>query len=113
MLQRGYEVKFVPIKTSKRIGKSTVRQIRDGLNTIMLIVRLIVLFNPLRFFLPPAIVMVIVGSVYGVVRAVASGQGIPVLSALIVVAGMITAMFGLLADQLSSLRTEMFEKDRS
>ncbi len=111
MLQRGYDVRFLPITASKRIGKSTVRQFRDGLNTVLLIIRLIVIFNPLRFFLPPAIGLVVLGSVYGFVRAWMSGLGIPVLSALLVVAGMITAMFGLLADQLSSLRKEMFEQN--
>jgi glycosyltransferase involved in cell wall biosynthesis len=111
MVQRGYDVRFVPIKASRRIGKSSVRQVRDGLNTVLLIVRLIVMFNPLRFFLPPAAGLILLGAVYGFVRAWQSGLGIPVLSALLIVAGMITAMFGLLADQLSSLRKEMFEKN--
>jgi len=54
LVQRGYEVEFVPITAHKRAGRSTVRPLRDGLNTIWLMVRLILLFNPQRFFLPPA-----------------------------------------------------------
>jgi glycosyltransferase involved in cell wall biosynthesis len=111
LLQRGYNVNFMPIRTGKRVGKSTVRQLRDGWNTVVLIVRLIVLFNPLRFFTPPAIGLVLVGMAYGLLRAWYSGLGIPVLSALLVIAGILTVFFGLLADQLSSLRKEMFERD--
>ena len=33
LLQRGYDVIFPPIRTRERIGKSTVKQIRDGFNT--------------------------------------------------------------------------------
>ena len=111
MLQRGYNVKFVPIRTGKRVGKSTVRQLRDGSNTVFLVIRLIVLFNPLRFFMPPALALVLVGTGYGIARAWYSGLGIPVLSALLVIAGVLTVFFGLLADQLSSLRKEMFESN--
>jgi glycosyltransferase involved in cell wall biosynthesis len=113
VMQRGYDVEFVPITTRERVGKSTVKQFRDGLNTIYLIMRLIVLFNPNRFFLPPAITMVLFGLVYGFVKAFRLHHGFPVLALLLVSTGLITAMFGLLADQISSLRREMYEKDVS
>ena len=82
-----------------------------GLTAIYLIVRLIVLFNPTRFFLPPAFLMIVAGLIYGIVRAVIGREGIPTLAVLVIVTGLITAMFGLLADQVSALRREMFEKD--
>ena len=113
VMQRGYDVEFVPITTRERVGKSTVKQFRDGLNTIYLIVRLIVLFNPTRFFLPPALVMIVTGLAYGFIKAFRFHHGFPVLALLLVSTGFITAMFGLLADQISSLRREMYEKDVS
>jgi glycosyltransferase involved in cell wall biosynthesis len=113
VMQRGYDVEFVPITTRERVGKSTVKQFRDGLNTIYLIVRLIILFNPTRFFLPPAVVMILTGLIYGFVKAFRLHHGFPVLALLLVSTGFITAMFGLLADQISSLRREMYEKDES
>lgn len=113
LMQGGYDVKFVPITARKRIGKSTVKQLRDGLNTIYLIIRLIILFNPTRFFLPPAAVMVVTGLIYGFVKAYRLHQGFPVLALLLVSTGLITAMFGLLADQISALRREICERDDS
>jgi glycosyltransferase involved in cell wall biosynthesis len=112
LLQRGYDVVFHPVQTRERIGKSTVRQIRDGFNTIFLMIRLIVLFNPLRFFVPPSILLVLIGLIYGLSLALIKGNGVPTLSLLLVMTGLIAMMFGLLADQISSLRKEMFEKDR-
>jgi glycosyltransferase involved in cell wall biosynthesis len=112
MFQRGYDVKFVPITTRKRLeGKSTVRKLRDGLNAIRLMVRLIILFNPERFFLPPALAMIALGAGYGVYKAMVRGQGIPTLAVLVIVTGLITGLFGLLADQISTLRIEVFERD--
>ena len=113
VMQRGYDVEFLPITTRERVGKSTVKQFRDGMNTIYLIMRLIVLFNPTRFFLPPAIAMIVTGLVYGFVKAFRLHHGFPVLALLLVSTGLITGMFGLLAEQISSLRREMYEKDVS
>jgi glycosyltransferase involved in cell wall biosynthesis len=112
LLQRGYDVTFHPIRTRERVGKSTVKQLRDGFNTVFLMIRLIVLFNPLRFFLPPSILLVVSGLIYGLSLALIRGHGVPTLALLMVMTGLIATMFGLLADQISSLRKEMFEKDR-
>lgn len=111
VLHRGYEVKFMRITTGKRFGHSTVRQARDGLNSVFLMVRLIVLFNPRRVFLPPALVLVVCGLLYGLNTAMLVGKGFPTLAVLAVMTGLITGMFGLIADQISSLRLELFERD--
>jgi glycosyltransferase involved in cell wall biosynthesis len=113
VLQRGYDVEFLPITTRERVGKSTVKQFRDGMNTVHLIMRLIMLFNPTRFFLPPAVIMILAGLVYGFIKAFRLHHGFPVLALLLVSTGLITGMFGVLADQISSLRREMYEKDVS
>lgn len=52
MLTCGEDVKYVPIEYSARIGKSKIRPIRDTLNFIQLIIRTVLLFDPLRVFLP-------------------------------------------------------------
>ncbi|MDD5071715.1 MAG: glycosyltransferase family 2 protein, partial [Patescibacteria group bacterium] len=45
----GYNVKYIPIKVNKRVGKSMVSP-RDALKTFILITRIITLFAPMRFF---------------------------------------------------------------
>ena len=64
-MKMGFLVKFVPIQTRKRIGTSTVRQVRHGFTVLMLILRLVVLFSPLRIFMPVSIALAVLGVVYG------------------------------------------------
>jgi glycosyltransferase involved in cell wall biosynthesis len=51
MLERQYPFKFTPVQTSQRIGASTVR-IKDGFGAILQLLRAILLFAPMRFFMP-------------------------------------------------------------
>lgn len=110
-LQRGYDVGFVPIVTRKRVGTSSVKQLRDGMGTFALLVNLIILFNPQRFFVPPAVLLIATGAIYGLSKAIVERQGIPTLSVLVVMTGLIVGMFGLLAKQISTLRVELFERE--
>jgi glycosyltransferase involved in cell wall biosynthesis len=57
----GLLVKYVPINYYKRVGQSKIRPVKDGLNFILLIVRTITYFNPLKVFLPISIVLFLVG----------------------------------------------------
>ncbi len=54
MLTCGHEFEYVPINYAARIGKSKIRPIRDTLNFIQLIIRTVLLFAPLKIFLPLA-----------------------------------------------------------
>ncbi|MBW2278430.1 MAG: glycosyltransferase family 2 protein [Deltaproteobacteria bacterium] len=54
LITRGHEIEYVPIDYEKRVGKSKIRPIRDTLNFIQLIIRTVLLFEPLRIFLPIA-----------------------------------------------------------
>ena len=55
LLTQGYRVKYIPINYYPRIGKSKIRPIRDTLNFLFLIIRTMLLFNPLKIFLSVSI----------------------------------------------------------
>lgn len=55
-----YFIKYVPITYSKRIGNSKVRHFRDSLRTMMYILQGIIFFNPIKFFLFLACLMIVV-----------------------------------------------------
>ena len=57
MLTNDMQVKFIPIDYMKRKGKSKIRPIRDTLNFIQLIVRTVLYFNPLKIFVPIALLL--------------------------------------------------------
>jgi glycosyltransferase involved in cell wall biosynthesis len=107
LLSRGWRVVYVPITVRPRTGRSTVT-IVTGLETIILILRIVSLFNPLRVFVPAAALTAGVGILWGVPIALA-GRGISVGSMLAIVTAVILFALGLICDQISQLRMERFE----
>ena len=106
MLKSQRRIKFIPITVKKRVGKSTVQQWRHGPATLMLMLRLTVLFEPLKVFLSVAFALFLVslGSLY--IDLKLGGGGVGDTTVLIAVSSLIVFMFGLLCDQVSALRRE-------
>ncbi|NLI15775.1 MAG: glycosyltransferase family 2 protein [candidate division Zixibacteria bacterium] len=100
----GYNVAYVPITTDPRIGQSTVKQVKHGPQVIMLIIRLITLFSPLRIFLNVASGLFLVGIIYQVEEIARRGWHIVNGALLLVIAALLVFLFGLIADQISELR---------
>ena len=57
-LSEGYRVEYTPIEYRKRKGWSKFRPLRDTLNMVILILRTLVYFNPLRVFVPLSLFLV-------------------------------------------------------
>lgn len=98
----GHLVKYIPIEVSHRVGKSSVTA-GDGFRTIMLIVRLVTLFSPLRVFLPISAVTFLIGlffTAYGYINfGEASVKGLIAL-----LAAVQFFLFGILVDQVVAVR---------
>ena len=61
-LGNGYVVEFLPIDYYPRVGRSTFHPLRDSYNYLSLIVRTVMYFNPLKIFLPLAILLLVGGA---------------------------------------------------
>ena len=109
MIERNYRVAEIPIVVQARVGKSSVRQLRDGIRTLNLILRIFLLFKPLHFFFGIGLPLVLIGFIYGLFEAFVEGLGFPTLAAVIVLSGTQTLFLGLVMDQISALRRESFE----
>lgn len=109
MLEQAYIGGEVDITVRKRQGKSSVRQIRDGLRTIGLILQVIILFKPMRVFGKCGLMMLLAGGLYGIVRAIQWGSGIPILASILIIFGLQLVCFGVLAEQLSKMRMQEYE----
>jgi len=103
-----FRIKYVPIKVSKRIGTSTVSQIRHGFATIMLMLRLIVLFNPLKVFMPIAGASIAIGMAYQVFILFKDGWHVHGGAVIAFTAGVQAFLFGLMIDQISAIRREKY-----
>jgi len=93
-----YTVKYVPIEYYRRKGKSKIRPVRDGLGFILLIVRTILYFNPLKVFLPVAALLFILGAAVFAYSAFALGRVMDITVIALITSAIEVALFGLLAD---------------
>lgn len=110
MLRRGYRVGFLPIQTAARTGTSTVR-FRDGLKTLALILRIMLLFDALLFFSFCALLQIIPALIYSWYKFITVGLGLPPLGVLVLISGILTFFIGLISSQISEMRLERFEFD--
>jgi len=106
MLKGDHQIKWVPIKTTKRIGTSTVRQFRHGPETIMLMLRLTVLFDPLRVFLPVSAIFTLAAAVMTALNFIMYRKAVPASAIFLGISAVIIFMLGLLTDQVSAIRRE-------
>ena len=67
MLTNHYKVKFIPINYHRRVGKSSIKPLRDFTNFTILIIRICAYFKPLNVFVPPALVLILAGVTKGVI----------------------------------------------
>jgi glycosyltransferase involved in cell wall biosynthesis len=107
LASRGYRIDFLPIRVERRVGKSTV-SVATGFQTILLVLRLASLFNPLRVFLPLSLFFMIGGSLW-TIPYLLNGQGITVAAMLAFLTGVTLFGLGLICDQVAQLRLERFE----
>lgn len=106
-LKEGLNVAYVPIVAKPRAGSSTVNPLRDGMQTILLIIRVIMLFDPLKVFLPVSLILFLIGASYWIADMVIRARiNIPSGAVILFVSGVIVFMFGILADQISAMRRE-------
>lgn len=108
IMNRGYAVAYEPIEVNSRQGKSTV-SLMTGYETFLLILRVVLMFDPLRVFVPASIVLVSCGVLLGLYPYFILKRGLTTGSLLVILAGILVFFFGLLADQIAALRKEKYE----
>lgn len=98
---------FLPTECATRIGSSSVRIIYDGLKTMLLALRLIMLFDPMRAFGYPALGLIAMGIAYQIYIFFTFRFSIVGGALLSILTGVLLFFFGLLGDQIASLRKEI------
>lgn len=103
----GLNVGYYPIQVSKRIGKSTVNQLKHGTQTLLLILRLMVLFNPLKVFLSMSLLFFISAVLYelyfGIFLLYPDIKLLPT-ALFLFISSLLFFFFGLVVDQISEMR---------
>lgn len=97
-------VKYVPIDYYERAGRSKIRPLRDGLNFILLILRAITYFNPLRVFLPVAFTLVVAAVIVLLCSLLLLDRIMDATVVALFVAAIQIGALGLLADAIAKRR---------
>ena len=95
-----YRVRYVPITYGERTGSSKIIPTKALYSFALLIIRTVVLFNPLKFFIPISGIFAAVGGAF-VVRDVLAGD-LAQSSLLFIVNAFILLAIGLLAEAIRS-----------
>jgi len=102
-LKEGYTIGTFPIKVEERIGrKSNVKMAKDGSKTILLLFRIIMLFNPLKIFFPFSLLICLLGLGWGITGFFLVGR-FPNSAIIVLIFGSLMFFIGLLADQIAML----------
>jgi glycosyltransferase involved in cell wall biosynthesis len=107
-LTEGMSVKYVPITVNKREGKSKVRP-KHAFDTLIFILRVILLTSPLRIFLPISILLFVASGALLIQNII--HENISDATILLLVSAILIFFFGMLADQVSAIRKEIKNKD--
>ena len=116
MLKGDHQIKWIPIRTTRRIGTSTVKQLKHGPETMMLMLRLTVLFDPLRVFLPVSgilMLLAIIGTAVNIIQDFLNEiyrMAVPTTALFLAISAVIIFMLGLLTDQVSAIRREQHRR---
>lgn len=102
-LKDGYTIGTLPIVATERVGrKSNVKFIKDGSKTILLVLRIIMLFNPLKIFIPSSFILFGLGVTWGVFGYFIANR-FPNTAMLACIFAVFIFFIGLVADQVAML----------
>ena len=104
-IKAGYSVRFEPIDAAQRQGKSKIRLGSDGVRFLVILLKVITIFSPLRIFLPISAAAFLIGAAYAM-WTIATQSHVTNSSVLLILLSVVIFLVGLVSEQISSLRFE-------
>ena len=98
----GYSVGYVPIHAAKRIGKSHIRPLKDGVRFFLIIFKIATLFSPLKMFLPIAVMLFMMATGWYGYTLWDAGR-FTNMSALLYTGSIMIFLMGLISEQVTAL----------
>jgi glycosyltransferase involved in cell wall biosynthesis len=104
-MKAGYSVRFEPVDAARRQGASNIRLGSDGVQFLLILLKVITIFSPLRIFLPISAASFFVGAAYAA-WTIATQSHVTNSSVLLILLSVVIFLVGLVSEQISSLRFE-------
>lgn len=110
MFKAGYPVKYVGLSgiTKRTKGKSKIRLVNDGVRFLYIVARIVMLFDPLKFFLPVSFLLFILGAGLAIYQLI-TYAGIHGGALFTLLVSVFIFFFGFLADQVASIRRQFHQ----
>ena len=104
-MKAGYSVRFEPIHAATRQGVSKIRLGSDGVRFLLILLKVMTIYSPLRIFLPVSAASFLLGSAYAA-WTIATQSHVTNSSVLLILLSVVIFLLGLVSEQISSLRFE-------
>jgi glycosyltransferase involved in cell wall biosynthesis len=105
-LRSGRSLAYIPIDAKRRIGKSKIRLLRDGIRFFLIILRIATFYSPLKVFIPVSIFTFLLGFGYGLFKVLALNSPYGPTSAMLMTMSLVIFMVGLVSEQVAQMRFE-------
>jgi glycosyltransferase involved in cell wall biosynthesis len=102
-MKASYSVRFEPIEAAERRGNSKIQFGPDGVRFVLILLKVITIFSPLRLFLPVSVAAFSLGAGYAVWTIVTQSH-VTNSSVLLITVSVVILLIGLVSDQIASLR---------
>jgi glycosyltransferase involved in cell wall biosynthesis len=102
-MKAGYSVRFESIEAAERRGTSKIQFGPDGVRFVLILLKVITIFSPLRLFLPVSVAAFILGAAYAVWTIITQSH-VTNSSVLLITVSVVILLIGLVSEQIASLR---------
>ena len=109
-IKAGYGVVFEPTAARPREGQSKIKLVQDGAKFLLIMLRVITLYSPLRIFIPLSVASLTGGAGYAI-WTIATQSHVTNTSVLLTILGVLVFLIGLVSDQISAIRMRSSTRD--
>jgi len=103
VLRSGGSLRYVPIESKRRVGKSKIKIIQDGMRFLTIILRVTAYYSPLKIFIPVSILMFLTGFGYGLIKVLFLNTRYGPTSAMLMTVSVVIFLVGLVSEQIAQL----------
>ncbi len=107
----GFPVAYIPIHAGVRNGKSHINIMKDGVRFFIIILRIGVLFSPMRLFLPVSVAVFLIGASYYAYTFFTMGR-FTNMSGVLFLSSLFIFLIGIISEQISSLHYKAAEDNK-
>lgn len=107
----GYPVAYLPIMAAKRVGKSHVKILKDGMRFLLIIFKIGTLYSPLKLFAPVVLMQALVGLGYYGYTFVVHGR-LSLATIFLLTSAVTTFLIGLVSEQITQLMYRPAAEDK-